>query len=244
MSGMPGPTYVLQGFLNGRVNCTIYHNFWDDVRLVLTGLTGCWVNTCHHTRYQTHIYTRVRGAQGGQSEAERGREWPIRGQAELTTLGTLNTWHLCAHAERDHGNLSFHGINHLLFCWIHPFFSHIHIHFELTLHNKESVAARGDPWACGDRSEGGCPPPPPASSLLLQSLGDAVTVTSLGTRCTSRLHSLYVLLLSAAGMQWLGDWSNRGLRYFYDVSWCWIIRSLAAAELLFQGVLAPTLVHN
>ena len=38
-------------------------------------------------------------------------------------------------------------------------------------------------------------------------------------------------------MQWLGDWSNRGLRHFYDVLWCWIIRSLAAAELLFQGVL-------
>lgn len=143
-----------------------------------------------HQISDTHLYP-GEGGTGGQSEAGRGREWPIRGQAELTTLGTLNTWHLCSHAERDHGNLSFHGINHLLFCWIHLFFSHIHIHFELTLHNKESVAARGDPWACGGRSEGGCPPPPPASSLLpLQSLGDAVTVTSLGTRCTSRLHSL------------------------------------------------------
>ena len=39
------------------------------------------------------------------------------------------------------------------------------IHFELTLHNKESVAARGDPWACGGRSEGGPPPLHPASSL-------------------------------------------------------------------------------
>ena len=130
-----------------------------------------------HQISDTHLYP-GEGGTGGQSEAGRGREWPIRGQAELTTLGTLNTWHLCSHAERDHGNLSFHGINHLLFCWIHLFFSHIQIHFELTLHNKESVAARGDPWACGGRSEGGCPPPPPASSLLpLQSLGDAVTVT-------------------------------------------------------------------
>ena len=38
-------------------------------------------------------------------------------------------------------------------------------HTELTLHNKESVGARGDPWACGDHSEGGPPPLHLASSL-------------------------------------------------------------------------------
>ena len=41
-------------------------------------------------------------------------EWPIRSQADLTTLGTLNTWHHCYHAERDHGNLLLQGINHHL----------------------------------------------------------------------------------------------------------------------------------
>ena len=150
----------------------------------------------------------------------------MRGQAELTTLGTLNTWHHCSHAERGHENLSFQGINHLLFWLNSPF---LFIHFKLTLHNKESVAARGDPWACGGRSEGAPQPLHPASSLSLQSLQDAVTAMI-------KMHSevaftLRVVVCCRDAMT--GDWSNRGLRHFYDVLWCWIIRSLAAAELLF-----------
>ena len=99
-------------------NCIIYHNFRDDVRLVLT---WCWVNTRPDTRYQTQTFIFSEECSSGQSEARRGQQWPMRGLPVLTTLGTLNTWHHCVHAERGHGNLSFQGINHLLFLLNSPF---------------------------------------------------------------------------------------------------------------------------
>ena len=69
-----GQEMFWKDFRNDCGNCTMYHNFWDDVRLVLTGLPGCWVNTCHDTRYQTQTF--IPGWEG-----HRG---PIRGQEGVT----------------------------------------------------------------------------------------------------------------------------------------------------------------
>ena len=149
----------------------------------------------------------------------------MRSQAELTTLGTLNTWHHCVHAERGHGNLSFQGINHLLFLLNSLF---LFIHFKLTLHNKESVGARGDPWACGGRSEGGPLPLHPASSL-------PPSITSRCRHLTAMIKMHFEVAFTLRVVV-CNDWEigvTEVYDTFYDVLWCWIIRSLAAAELLF-----------